>query len=149
MPKRIMVINDTEEILELFRQILHEEAGYDVTLCSFEPQMLVHVNGTKPDLIISDHVFGEEKIGFQFVQKLKMNRETADIPVIICSGAIKELKEIEGYLTMKNIGVLYKPFDIDELLALVEKKLAESDDQKSPAGETGERHKTGGTGDEG
>src|SRR5437867_7120981 len=105
-----MVINDTQEILELFHEILHEEAGYEVTLSSFEPQMLEHVKEAKPDLIISDHVFGEEKIGWQFIQRLKMDRDTANIPVIVCSGAIKELKDIEGFLTQKGIGVLYKPF---------------------------------------
>src|SRR6478672_3249347 len=98
-PKHILVINDTQEILELFRQILHEEAGHEVTLSSYEPQMLDRVKEINPDLIISDHVFGEEKIGWQFIQRLKMDRETANIPVIVCSGAIKELKEMEGYLT--------------------------------------------------
>src|SRR5947207_4162023 len=120
-----MVVNDTQEILELFRQILEEEGGFEVILCSFEPQMLEHIKEIKPDLIISDHVFGEEKIGWQFIQRLKMDRETAGIPVIVCSAAIKELKEMEGYLTQKNIGVLYKPFDVDELLNLVEIKLKE------------------------
>lgn len=129
-PKHIMVINDTEEILELFRQILHEEAGYDVTLASYEPQLLPHIKEAKPDLIISDHVFGEEKAGWQLIQKLKMDRETAHIAAIVCSGAVKELREIEGYLTMKNIGVLYKPFDIDELLNLVGKKLRETEDRQ-------------------
>lgn len=124
--KRIMVINDTQEILELFREILEVEAGYEVALYSFEPQMLEHVKEFRPDLIISDHVFGEEKVGWQFIQRLKMDRKTAGIPAIVCSGAIKELKEIEGYLTQKNVGVLYKPFDIDELLNLVETKLNEN-----------------------
>ena len=114
-----MVINDTQEILELFREILQAEAGYDVELCSYEPQMLEHVKEINPDLLISDHVFGEEKIGWQFIQRLKMDRQTANIPIIVCSGAVKQLREIEGYLTQKGIGVLYKPFDIDELLNLV------------------------------
>lgn len=128
MPKHIVAINDTEEILELFRAILHEEGGYEVTLLSFHPQIMGQILEIMPDLIISDHVFGEEKIGWQFVQKLKMTRETADIPVIVCSGAVKELKELEGYLIAKNVATLYKPFDIDELLALVEKQLANQDD---------------------
>jgi DNA-binding response OmpR family regulator len=123
--KCVMVVNDTQEILELFREILEKEAGFRVELCSYEPQMLDHVKEIEPDLIISDHVFGEEKIGWQFIQRLRMDRETAHIPVIVCSGAIKELKEIEGYLTQKGIGVLYKPFDIDELLSLVETKMGE------------------------
>src|SRR4051812_43549031 len=113
MPKHIVVINDTEEILELFRTILHEEAGYEVTLLSFHPQIMGNILEMKPDLIISDHVFGEEKTGWQFIQKLKMTRETADLPVIVCSGAVKELKDMEGYLISKNVGILYKPFDID------------------------------------
>jgi CheY-like chemotaxis protein len=124
LAKHILVVNDTQEILELFRAILEEEAGYRVTLTSIQPQMLDIVKEVKPDLIISDHVFGEEKVGWQFLQRLKMDRETANIPLIVCSGAVKELKEIEGYLTSKGIGVLYKPFDVDELLTLVETKLA-------------------------
>jgi CheY-like chemotaxis protein len=123
--KHILVINDTQEILELFQQILEGEGGYGVTLLSFEPQMLDHIKELKPDLIISDHVFGEEKVGWQFVQRLKMDRETAQIPVIVCSGALKELKEIEGYLVSKNVATLYKPFDVDELLDLVQYKLGE------------------------
>jgi len=127
MPKHILVVNDTQEILELFQAILEEEAGYEVTLTSIKPQMLELVKEIKPDLIISDHVFGDEKVGWQFIQRLKMDRETAGIPIIVCSGAIKELREMEGYLMSKDIGVLYKPFDVDELIQLVETKLALTD----------------------
>ena len=127
-PKHVLVINDTEEILELFQVILHEEAGHEVTITSFQPHMVDFVKQIEPDLIISDHVFGEEKVGFQFLQRLKMDRETASIPVIVCSGAVRELKEMEGYLVSKNVGVLYKPFDVDELLDLVKLKLEQSAD---------------------
>jgi CheY-like chemotaxis protein len=126
MPKRILVVNDTQEILELFEQILRGEGGYDVDLCSYAPEMLTHVKEYKPDLIISDHVFGEERIGWQFIQRLHMDRDTANIPVIVCTGAVKEVREMEGYLTQKGVGLLFKPFDVDELLALVGSKLSES-----------------------
>ena len=121
--KRILVINDTQEILELFKLILEEEAGHEVILDSYRPQMMEIIKECDPDLIISDHVFGEEKIGWQLVQRLKMDRETATIPIIVCSGAVHELKDIEGHLMAKGIGVLYKPFDVDELLDLVNSKL--------------------------
>ena len=123
MTTHILVVNDTQEILELFQAILEEEAGYQVTLTSIKPQMLEMVKEIKPDLIISDHVFGEEKVGWQFIQRLKMDRETANIPIIVCSGAVKELREMEGYLMSKDIGVLYKPFDVDELIQLVDTKI--------------------------
>src|SRR5215218_7191700 len=101
---RIIVINDTQEILELFRAILEEEMGHEVILDSYKPHMVEVIKEIMPDLIISDHVFGEEKIGFQLLQRLKMDRVTARIPTIICSAAVKDLKEIEGYLTSKNVG---------------------------------------------
>lgn len=125
---RIIVINDTQEILELFRAILEEEMGHEVILDSYKPHMLDIIKELAPDLIISDHVFGEEKIGFQLLQRLKMDRATARIPTIICSAAVKDLKEIEGYLMSKNVGVLYKPFEVDDLISLVNRKLAEISD---------------------
>jgi CheY-like chemotaxis protein len=121
--RRILVINDTQEILELFKLILEEEGGHEVILDSYRPQMMEVIKECDPDLIISDHVFGEEKIGWQLVQRLKMDRKTATIPMIVCSGAVHELKEMEGHLMAKGIGVLYKPFDVDELLELVNSKL--------------------------
>ena len=126
--KHILVINDTQEILELFSVILHDEMGFEVTMDSYRPRILEDIKGIKPDLIISDHVFGEEKIGWQLLQSLKMDRATANIPLIICSAAIKDLKEIEGHLTARDVGVLYKPFDVEELISLVNKKLQEAAD---------------------
>ena len=127
-PTHILVINDTQEILELFSVILHDELGFEVTLDSYRPHILDDIKELKPDLIISDHVFGEEKIGWQLLQSLKMDRATASIPLIICSAAIKDLKEIEGHLAARDVGVLYKPFDVDELISLVNKKLQEAAD---------------------
>ncbi|HEX8228978.1 MAG TPA: response regulator [Chloroflexia bacterium] len=134
--RHIMVVNDTEEILELFQQILHEEAGYEVTLTSYRPQMIEFVKEIKPHLIISDHIFGHEQVGWQFVQALKMDRETMNIPIIVCSGAINELRGNEGYLVSKNVGVLYKPFDVDELLHLVATKLELQDNPEVHVQET-------------
>jgi DNA-binding NtrC family response regulator len=127
-PTHILVINDTQEILELFSVILHDEMGLEVTLDSYRPHILEDIKEIKPDLIISDHVFGEEKIGWQLLQSLKMDRATANIPLIICSAAIKDLKEIEGHLTARDVGVLYKPFDVDELINLVNRKLQDAAD---------------------
>jgi DNA-binding NtrC family response regulator len=123
MAARIMVINDTQEILELFREILAGEGGYDVTLFSYKPHILDDIKALKPDLIICDYVFGEEKLGEQLLQRLWMDRETAGIPVIICSGAIQALRDMEGHHAERNISILYKPFHVDELLNLVEQRL--------------------------
>lgn len=118
MATRIMVINDTQEILDMFRAILEEE-GYEVILYSFAILDMTEYERVKPDLIILDLVFGSEKSGWQMLQKLKMNRATATIPAILCTAATNAVREMEGYLLSKGVSVLLKPFDIDDLIAVV------------------------------
>jgi DNA-binding response OmpR family regulator len=122
MPTRIMVVNDTQEILDLFREILLEE-GYEPILYSYAIQDLAEVERVKPDLIILDHIIGSEAVGWQMLQKLKMRRSTATIPVIVCTAAVKAVQEMEGYMKSKNVGLVLKPFDIDDLLLAIKTAL--------------------------
>lgn len=123
MGARILVVNDDQDILELFRDLLEGE-GYEATLFSFAPHDLEHVERAQPDLIILDYIFGSERIGWQLLQKIKMRRTTAKIPIIICTAATREVREIEGYLQAHSISLVAKPFDIDELLRAVAMALA-------------------------
>jgi DNA-binding response OmpR family regulator len=118
MPLRIMVINDTQVILDLFRELLTDE-GYEVHTYAYGMQDLVEVERVRPDLIILDYVVGREESGWQMLQKLKMKRSTAAIPVIICTAALKFVKEIESYLNSKGVRLVAKPFDIEDLLSSI------------------------------
>lgn len=122
MPKRILVINDTQEILELLRALLEDES-YEVVLSSVPMQKLTDVERVQPDLILLDILFREEKTGWQMLQMLRSKRSTAFIPVIICSAAIKDVQEQEGYLNSQGIRIVYKPFDIEVLLDTVKAML--------------------------
>ena len=119
---RILVVNDTQEILELFRLLLEEE-GYEVVLAGFPIQQIDDVERINPDLIILDFVFGDQKSGWQMLQMLKMRRSTASIPVIACTAALDLVREQEGYLVSQGVHVVFKPFDIDQLLASVKQAL--------------------------
>ena len=125
MKSRILVVNDTQEILELFRMLLEEEEGYDVVLSGFPIQQIKDIEHIKPDLIILDLVLGDEKTGMQMLQMLKMQRSTAAIPVLVCTAALQIVREQEGYLVSQGVHVVYKPFEIDDLMANV-KQLLES-----------------------
>ncbi len=119
----ILVINDDQEILTLFEEVLRE-AGYNSLLYSSAIRDLAEIERLKPDLIIIDYLFGHEDGGWQLLQKLKLRRATATIPVVVCTAATKLLLETSGYLLSKRVIALLKPFDIDELLAAVERALA-------------------------
>lgn len=119
--KRILVVNDTQEILELFNEVL-TELGHETTLMSYAPNELHRVKLAAPDLVIVDFVLaGEEKSGWQLIQKLKMDRQLQSIPVIACTAAIHAVREQEGYLTEQGIVLLLKPFTMDQLRVALDK----------------------------
>lgn len=124
---KIMVVNDTTEILELFRQILEDE-GYEVYLYSYSIEDLNEIRKVKPDLMIVDFLFGTEKTGWQLLQKMKMTRDLVSIPIIACTAATNFVREQEGYLTSKDIMVVLKPFDIDDLVLAVKKMISRVQD---------------------
>ena len=121
--KHILVVDDTEEIVDLFRDII-EGMGHRMTALSFAPDDLADVIKVGPDLVIADVVFGEEQHGWQLIQKMRMSRETEKIPVVICTAATDQVREQEGWLTAKSVKVVLKPFAIDELEHAIHKALS-------------------------
>jgi CheY-like chemotaxis protein len=122
--KRILVINDTKEILELFRDVLEGEMGHQVTLMSFAPDELVRVVDERPDLVIIDFMVGEREMeGWQLLQKMRMHPSTAKIPIVACTAAIRQVRETEAYLLEQGIEVVLKPFTIDQLEEAVNRAL--------------------------
>lgn len=131
MAVRILVINDTEELLESFRDLLESE-GYEVTLFSYAPMELNEIRRAEPDLIILDLVFRQEKLGLELLEKLKLHRDLADIPIVMCSAAINDIRQMQGYLAARGVLTVLKPFDIDTFLDTVKQAL-ESRHNRVPA----------------
>lgn len=121
--KHVFVINDTVAILELFRSLLEDE-GYRITTDGFSVElveMLGRVRDARPDVVVLDFVILDEGKGWQFLQLMKMDRETKDIPVIVCTAAAKLVEELQVHLDAMGVVVVLKPFDIDHLLEELEK----------------------------
>jgi CheY-like chemotaxis protein len=126
MTSRILVINDDKSILELFRLILHAEAGYDVVLSLSAFEDITEVEHIQPDLIILDFKMGQYHAGWSLLQKLNMYRPTKDIPLILCTAALSEVHQQEEILRQRGIPVIYKPFSVDDLLQVVHDLLSSS-----------------------
>lgn len=155
--RHILVVNDTEEILDLFRDII-EGLGHRMTAWSFSPDDLAKVTEIMPDLIILDLMLGPTELqGWALLQKLRMSRPTEDIPVIICTAATNWVREQEGWLAANAIKVVLKPFKVPHLehairqamdltdvtpsADLVESETREADGTPAPATNGG--HSTG------
>lgn len=121
--KHVLVVNDTEEIIELFRDIV-EGLGFRISATTFAPEDLAAVKKIGPDLVIMDLLIGGETLGWQLLQKMKMSRETDSIPVIVCTAALDSVREQEGWLTSKGVKIVLKPFNIDDIELAITKALA-------------------------
>lgn len=133
--KHVLVINDTKEILDLFRTLLEEEA-YRVSLDNFSAHdagaMLADVKRLAPDVIVLDFIVGGELLGWQFLQMLKLDRATAPIPTVVCTAAAHQVQELESHLRAMGVEVVLKPFDIDHILTAIARALSTGGDPETP-----------------
>jgi two-component system phosphate regulon response regulator PhoB len=119
MSIKIMVIEDDTDIRETIVYAL-EDAKYEV-VASEDAGILKFLNRHKPDLILLDNWLSDWKSdanGQQISKQLKSNPDTSHIPVIIVS-AVSNVQEI-AEAGMAD-GYLHKPFDLKDLIGIVEK----------------------------
>lgn len=131
--KRVLVVNDTQEILELFDDILGE-MGLEVVSQTYAPRELERIREVQPDLVILDLVFGErEVLGWQLLQKLRMDRQLQNLPVVVCTAALKMVEELQGYLTEQSVTVVLKPFNVSQLEEAVLRALSAGGKREPPS----------------
>lgn len=119
MAKKILVIEDDRDIRETITYAL-EDGGFEV-VSSEDARVLKSLDTIKPDLILLDNWLTDWKSdanGQQLSKELKSNPKTGHIPVVIVS-AVSNIQEIAE--AGQADGYLKKPFDLVDLIAVVEK----------------------------
>lgn len=120
--QHILAVNNDADVLALLRELLEEE-GYHVSTQSYVLQNLDEVVRLAPDAIILDYMWAEEDAGWSMLEMLRLNRQTSQIPIVLCTGAARAIEELEGHLTEMGVKVVLKPFDIDHLLNVLSEVL--------------------------
>ena len=113
MKKKIIVIEDNHDILELLGFILENE-DYEV-LASLDAELIKSLEDINPHLILLDENLGVQK-GHKICLEIKANPGTSHLPVILIS-AVNGLPEIARKCKADNY--IAKPFLIEDLLTLV------------------------------
>lgn len=116
---RIAVINDDTAFLDLMRDLLETEGGYDAVICREWEDAHGFVKDQNPAVLILDIRIGGEERGWTILNLLTLDPATRHIPVIVCSAAIQSLHEHQDMLSKFGICALPKPFDLDALLETV------------------------------
>jgi CheY-like chemotaxis protein len=116
MPKRILVVDDDENILNLERTIL-EQKGFEVTSAAGGAEALEVLSGRVFDLVLLD-VMMPEVDGFTVCRKIKEDPRLKDVPVIFLTAKGGGEALAEGF---ESGAVMYinKPFTANKLLTIV------------------------------
>jgi DNA-binding response OmpR family regulator len=115
--KLILVVEDDEAIGTLLVQILAQEACYQALLAVDGFEALNVVREVKPDLFILDYQLPAMN-GIQLYDSLHAISRLENVPAILLSARLPQY-EVEK----RSLIGLGKPFDLDELLEMVNKAL--------------------------
>ena len=122
----VLLMTDDPELLETMQLVLEEE-GYRVTPLAQALTDMRKLAEYAPNLVILDWLFGSEARGLQVVQAIRLTPDLKGLPIIVCSAAIREMREMADYFATQEITVLLKPFDLDNFLAAIARSLEQSD----------------------
>ena len=119
------VVEDDPAILALIQELLQSE-GYLCLIASSAKAGLELAQQERPDLLIVDVVLGSAHAGWKLLDQLGSDPYTAALPIIICTADAASLRDHEAVLRERGIRCLSKPFDVAELLELVEQACLDS-----------------------
>jgi len=120
-PRRVLVIDDEPEILQLIKLIL-EPSGWDVITMSSGMGAAEAVFRTSPDLVLLD-IAMPGLDGFDVLARLSKSPDTARVPVIILS-ARTDQATIRRALAAGAAHFIQKPFRNADLLKIIERTLS-------------------------
>ena len=123
--KKILVVDDEEELLDLIAKSLSNE-GYEVTTVTTAEDAMDKAKTLLPDLILIDIILPDME-GPEAVRALGEDSLTGNIPVIFLSGIITRGQGGEASSEVRvgerRYKALSKPFSSRELITEVQKTI--------------------------
>ncbi len=116
--KKIMVVDDEENLLILIRDLL-DSKGFDVVTAGNGREALEIIENEKPDLLLLDIMMPGMK-GTDVAKKIRETPKTRKTKIVFLT--ILKSKEI-NYRTLKKLMILdyiTKPFDNNDLIRRIE-----------------------------
>ncbi len=114
----IFVVNGEPSFLNLMRDLLQDEE-YNVTTTNFVPETLEQVIALNPGVLIIDLAVGKRS-GWDLLERLHATAATAGIPVVVSTQPAYLTQAREQAARYGAAGLLSKPFNLEEMLSLIE-----------------------------
>jgi DNA-binding response OmpR family regulator len=128
MRKKLLVVEDNAELLELLR-LNFKRAGFAIATATNGVEALKKARTLSPDVILLDLVMPELD-GFAVCEILRQDPETASIPIIMFTGLGSHLTRLAG-MDSGATDYITKPLSPKELVARIELVLRQSAEPKA------------------
>ena len=114
---KILVVDDSNTNVVLMDAILNEK-GYQIETALNAKEAYIILKKDRPDLILLDLLMPKIS-GFEFLEQIKRNNGTKDIPVIVIS-AVTNSDKINRTIKLGAIEFIKKPINIQNFIKKVE-----------------------------
>jgi DNA-binding response OmpR family regulator len=115
----IAVIDDDAACRELLHDLLSEE-GYAVNLFADSRTAARCLRDLAPAAVILDVRLEHPTAGWEILADLRHDPVLRATPVLVCSADLSALQEHASDLERQGCAILAKPFDVDDLLVLLQ-----------------------------
>ena len=128
-PRPVAVLDDDVQFIRMVERILGTEdiPVQPVTTPDLDEAVNVVAMTHCRAALVDIYIYGEIA-GFELVERLRGNLATAELPIIVTSGAYREIARHVPFLQQHHCSILPKPFDVDALLS----RLAEGASAAAP-----------------
>jgi DNA-binding NtrC family response regulator len=115
---RVLVVDDDSSVLITYQLIL-ERQGYEVTACGTSREAIEATAQVNFDAILCDYSLEERHTGFEVITAARSH--DPGVPAVLLTGYATN--ETADEAAANNIGVMFKPIEIEEFLATTSKML--------------------------
>ena len=120
----VYIVDDSEDIIEVERKAL-EQMGFEVEGFLKSKPFFERIRVKKPDMILLD-IFIYEENGYDVLNKLRTNKETNKIPIVLVSACDSEVDKTKG-LDAGADDFISKPFGVLEFSSRIRAILRRKD----------------------
>ena len=121
-PPRILLIDDEAPVLHTL-QLLLEESGYAVTVARNGKDGVAAYRTERPDLVLTDIIMPDQE-GIETIMQIRRDCPDARIIAMSGGGRIGNSDFLAIASALGANATIAKPFEVDDLLILVERTLA-------------------------
>lgn len=126
-----LIVDDNDDIRYLLRHVLAMD-GFAVTEAPSGPDALRALqDGLRPDVVVLD-VQMPDVDGWDTLRAIRADPGTAEVPVVMCTVKGRPVDAEHGW-SLGCDGYVSKPFDIDDLRAVIRGAIERTPDRRAQA----------------